>query len=138
MASRLNEKHLFHPSTYISYYWEREEETCQYFSQEESIFFCHNFEGLLLYLGAVSYDPQDWRLSLNTLKRSLKCGLNHNGNEYAPVPIGHSVHAKETYKKVKQLLSLIKYDDHNWVIFVDLKMVLDQGGYTKYPCFLCL
>ena len=36
----------------------------------------------------------------------------------------------------------IKYVEHNWLICVDLKMVNfllgQQGGYTKYPCFLCL
>ena len=44
LASRLNEKHLLHPNTRITYYCEREEEACQYFSQEESIVFCHNIE----------------------------------------------------------------------------------------------
>ena len=73
--------------------------------------------------------------------QSLKFVLNLNGNEYASVRIRHSVHAKETYKNVKPLL-VIKYDDHKWVIFVDLKMVNfllgQQSGYIKYPCFLCL
>lgn len=36
----------------------------------------------------------------------------------------------------------IKYQEHQWVICVDLKMVNfllgQQSGYTKYPCFLCL
>ena len=62
--------------------------------------------------------------------------------EYVSVPVGHSVRAKETYASVKQLLSLIKYDHHNSVFCVDLKMVNfllgQQSGYTKFPCFLCL
>ena len=102
--------------------------------KEEIIVFCHNIEGRLQYLGAVSYDPHDWYLFLNSLEESLKCTLNQNGNEYASVPIGHSVHVNETYTSVKQLLSLIKYDDHKWVICVDLKMVIIlltlRGGYT--------
>ena len=142
LASRLNEKHLLHPSTRITYYRERDKEACQYFNEEDTIVFCHTIEGVLQYLGVVSYDPNDWRLFLDSSKRSLKCVLLHNGNEYASVPIGHSVHAKETYENVKRFLSLIKYDDHKWVICVDLKMVNfllgQQGGYTKYPCFLCL
>ena len=108
--------------------------------KEEIIVFCHNIEGRLQYLRAVSYDPHDWHLFLNSLKQSLKCVLNQNGNEYASVPIGHSDHVNETYTSVKQLLSLIKYDDHKWVICVDLKMVnvllTQRGGYTtklKHP-----
>ena len=61
---------------------------------------------------------------------------------YISVPIGHSVHLKEEYGHIKKVLELLKYDDHNWIICVHLKMVNfllgQQGGYTKYPCFLCL
>ena len=85
----------------ITYYCEKEEEAFQYFRQEESVVFCHNIERLLLYLGAVSCDLHDWNLFLDSLKRSLKCVLNHNGNEYASVPIGHSVYPKESYEHVK-------------------------------------
>ena len=69
----------------------------------------------MLYL-AVSYDPHDWRLFLDNWKRGLKCALIHNGNEYAVAPVGHSVHAKETYEKGKRLLSLIRYVDQKWII----------------------
>ena len=104
-------------------------------SQDESIVFCHNIIVLLLYLGAVSYDPHDWCLLLDSSKRSLKCVLNRNGIEYSSLPLGHSAYAKETYKNIKRLLSWIKYDNHKWVIWVDLKMVSfllgEQGGYTK-------
>ena len=124
----------------MTYYCEREQKGCQYFSQEENIVFCHNVERLLLYVCAVSSDPHDWRLFLDRSKRSLKCVLNHNWNEYASISTGHSVHAKETYKNVKQLLWLIKYADHKSVICMDLKMVSflfgQQDGYIKYTYFL--
>ena len=65
--------------------------------------------------------------------------LNWNGNKYALV---HTVHAKEIYENVKRLLLLIRYDDHNWVICVDLKLANfllgHQGVYTKNPCVLSL
>lgn len=48
----------------------------------------------------------------------------------------------ESYDNMKILLNAIKYNDHNWLICGDLKIVAIllglQGGYTKYPCFLCL
>ena len=51
------------------------------------------------------------------------------------------MHAKESYCEVKTVLSLLDYDQHRWVICVDLKIVHfllgQQAGYTKYPCFLC-
>ena len=43
---------------------------------------------------------------------------------------------------MKILFTKIKYFDHNWLICGDLKdfcMLLgQQGGYKKYPSFLCL
>jgi hypothetical protein len=49
---------------------------------------------------------------------------------------------KETYENMKILLDSIKYDQHNWLICGDLKVIALllglEGGYTKYPCFLCL
>ena len=67
--------------------------------------------------------------------------LLHYGNLFGAIPIGHSFYSKEKHEHIKAL-DLSKYDDHKWVIYVDLKMVNfllgQQGGYTKYPCFLCL
>ena len=54
----------------------------------------------------------------------------------------NSVHLKERYEHIKTVLDLLKYEEHKWIICVDLKMVNfllgQQSGYTKFPCFLCL
>ncbi|UYV68576.1 hypothetical protein LAZ67_6000124 [Cordylochernes scorpioides] len=65
----------------------------------------------------------------------LKCVLLHNGNKYASIPIAY-------VENIKTILNKIKYNEHNWFICVDLKLVNFllgfQSGYTKYPSFLCL
>ena len=57
------------------------------------------------------------------------------------MPIGHSATLKEKCDAIKSVLRQIKYNDHQWVICLDLKMVnflfWQQGGYTKYPRILC-
>ena len=49
---------------------------------------------------------------------------------------------KEDREFVKILLELIQYNDHNWYVCGDFKMIAFllglQGGYTKHSCFLCL
>ena len=64
--------------------------------------------------------------------------LLHNRNMYGCIPIGHSVIMKEEYGNIKLILERLKYDDYQWLICVDLKMVNfllgQQGAYTKYPC----
>src|SRR6185436_10416008 len=102
---------------------------------------CNDVEGLLLTMGLPAYDSSEWRLFIDSSKSSLKCVLLHNGNVYASIPIGHSVTMKEEYANIKIVLERLQYHAHGWVICVDLKMVNfllgQQGGFTKYPCFLC-
>ena len=49
--------------------------------------------------------------------------LLHNGNLFGAIPIGHCVYLKEKHGHIKVVLDLLKYDDHEWIICVDLKMV---------------
>ena len=112
-----------------------------YFSLKNSLVYCHDIEGFLLQQRITQYQPNEWRLFIDSSKRSLKCVLLHNGNRYASIPVGHSVALKESYENVEDVLETLKYNDHGWMICVDLKMMnfllRQQGGYTKYPCFLC-
>ncbi|GFX66024.1 uncharacterized protein TNCV_14451 [Trichonephila clavipes] len=86
------------------------------------------------------YEPEEWRLFIDSSKRSLKAVL-HNGNRYASVPVGPSVHLKECYENLKFILNKLSYSDHKWTICGDLKVISmllgQQSGYTKFPCFLC-
>uniref|UniRef100_A0A0K8U7S6 Uncharacterized protein n=1 Tax=Bactrocera latifrons TaxID=174628 RepID=A0A0K8U7S6_BACLA len=47
----------------------------------------------------------------------------------------------ETYEIMEKLLKFIKYEEHDWKICADLKVVGMlcglQSGYTKHCCFLC-
>jgi len=75
-------------------------------------------------------------------KSSLKCVLLSNGNQYASIPIGHSVLLRESYQTMDFVLKKIKYSEYNWMICGDLKVICillgQQSGFTKYPCFLYL
>ena len=49
---------------------------------------------------------------------------------------------KESHKSMERLLSSLHYQEHKRLLCQDLEVVRLilglQGGYTKYPCFLCL
>ena len=141
LASRLQEKHLLKADTSVSFYRNREEKLRTYFQSDGQLVYCTDVEGLLLAMGLSAYRSNDWRLFIDSLKRSLKCVLLHNNNQYVSISIGHSVTLKENYKNIKVVLERLKYCVHQWLICVDLKMVNfllgQQGGHTKYPCFLC-
>ena len=89
----------------------------------------------------VQHIAESWRLFIDSSKRSIKAVLLHNGNKYASKPVGHSVHLKETYGNLALILDKLKYKEFEWTVCGDLRvlsMILgQQGGYTKFPCFLC-
>ena len=103
--------------------------------------FCNDIHHLPLDLGLREYKPEEWKLFIDSLKRSLKCVLLHNGNKFGSIPIGHSETLKEKYENTKLVLCKLKYHEHRRMIWVEFKMVNylfgQQGGYTKRPCFLC-
>jgi hypothetical protein len=51
-------------------------------------------------MGLRQYQPNDWRLFLDSCKRSLKCVLLHNGNKYGSISIARSITMKEESKKI--------------------------------------
>jgi hypothetical protein len=143
LASRLRENHLLAPETKYYWYRSREEEFRQYFrlDKEASLIYCNDVNGLIAAMG-LAYNPTEWRLFVDSSSRSLKAVLLFNGNEVASVPVGHSVQMSESYNNMELLLRNLNYTDHNWLVCGDLKVIALvlglQGGYTKYPCFLCL
>ncbi|KAI6648298.1 hypothetical protein LOD99_12107 [Oopsacas minuta] len=142
LFNKIERKQSTPQGTNVTLYRYREQEFQQYFCKKNGLVFCPNVEGLLLAMGVPNYNPSDWRLFIESSKRSLKCVLLHNGNIFGSIPIGYSVKLKEEYNNVKEILEIIKYSAHDWVICVDLKMVNfllgQQSGFTKYLCFLCL
>jgi hypothetical protein len=88
----------------------------------------------------VEYKVNEWRLLMDSSKRSLKAVLLHNGN-YTSLPIGHSVQLKEGNEDLELFLTKLGFTAHDWIICGDLKLVCmilgQQAGYTKYPYFMC-
>jgi len=75
-----------------------------------------------------------------SFKVSLKAVLLHNGNKQPSIPLAHAGHMKEIYANIQGLLNKICYEDHQWNIYADLKvvaMLTRLQGHTKIFCFLC-
>lgn len=141
LASRMKQFNFLEPNVNVTYYRKRQEPYAKYYSVESKICFCNDIPGLFRELGQ-PYDPNQWRLFIDSSKESLKAVLLHNGNEKPSIPIAHAVNTKESYETMVKLLKCIKYEEHDWKVCCDLKVVGMlcgmQGGYTKNCCFLCL
>jgi hypothetical protein len=64
---------------------------------------------ILMHFYGIEHDPTQWRLFIDSSKRSLKGVLLHSGNMYGSIPVAHSVHLKETYENMKVLLTSIQH-----------------------------
>ena len=112
LASRMNEKHVLHSFAKVSLYRKRDELFLPYFKEEKQLVYFHNVPGLLSELGIPSYNLEEWRLFLDSSKRSLKCVLLHNGNRHGAVSVGHSTVLKEQQDDIKTVVDLLKYHEH--------------------------
>jgi len=125
----------------ISVFRDRQKALVLFFFMEGDLVACCDVDGLMMSTLNIVHDPHEWRLFIDSSKTSVKAVLLHNGNLLPSIPVGHSVHLKETYDYLKQLLKCIDYEPHQWPICGDLKVVALllglQGSYTKYCCFIC-
>jgi len=115
LASRLKEKHCLASGTRITFYCNRDFKffklNRKYFTESNNLVYCNNIEGLINEYN-IAYRATDWRLFIDSSTRSLKAVLLHNGNQYAPLPVGHSVVLNEEYHNLRFLLEKLSYDVH--------------------------
>lgn len=141
LASRMRQWNLLKNETRVTVYRDRNADLLEFFNKENCICYCVNVGGLIGHLG-MKYNSSDWRLFIDGSTDSLKACLLHNGNELPSIPLAHSVDWKESRESIKEILSVVNYEQYGWNICCDLKVVSMlmglQGGYTKYMCFLCL
>lgn len=141
LSSRLKEKNLLSSNTKVTFFRDRDKEFRKYFSKENVLVYCNDIKGVIEEFKTIVYEPNDWRLFLDSSTRSFKAILLHNGNVYAPIPVAHSTVLKEEYHNLELVLKKIKYEEHKWLVCGDLKIITiilgQQSGFTKYPCFLC-
>jgi len=58
----------------------------------------------------INHNPLEWRRFIDSSKMSLKAVLLLNGITLPSIPVGHSVHNKESYENMKILMEVINYD----------------------------
>lgn len=139
LGSRLQGWNLLQQGTSVAVYRIRDREFVQYFKEGDDLSYCDDVDGLMHALGH-EHISEEWRLFIDSSQRSLKAVLLHNGNKFSSVPVGYGV-VKESYDTMKRMLQYIKYEQHQWQICGDLKVIAIllgmQLGYTKHCCFLC-
>ena len=93
----------------MSLYRKRREVLVHFFKLERGLVACTDIDGLMQIV-SINHNPLDCRLFIDSSKLSLNAFLLHNGNTLPSIPVGHSVHNKETYENMKILMDVINYE----------------------------
>jgi hypothetical protein len=104
LGSRLREKNMLAPGVKFSWYRNREKEFRKYYAQKDQLVFCTDIRNLLRQLGQGEFDSNNWRLFIDSSKRSLKAVLLHNSNLLASIPLTHSTKLPQSYETLKLVL----------------------------------
>lgn len=73
LASFMKQRNLLEPRTKVSLYRNRESDFRKYFSKDEDLVFCTDINGLMNEIKENCYKATDWRLFIDSSKRSIKC-----------------------------------------------------------------
>lgn len=140
LTSMLKENNLLDPNVTILSQKNRQAEFIPFFQTENDLSFCIDIRGLMEKLN-IEYDVADWRLFIDASKSGLKAVLLHNDHAFMPVPIAYSRVLKETHHSMKLIFEKVRYNEHNWDVSGDLKVVAlimgFQLGRTRNSCFIC-
>jgi len=93
LGSRLKGWNLLRQDTKVCFYRGFHQELKDFFSQEDGVVFCNDVCSAMEVLGH-EYNPDQWRLFVDSSKVSLKVVLLHNGNRYPSVPSAHAANMK--------------------------------------------
>lgn len=143
LARELKSVHVLGPGVKVTGYRHRQSQFMPYFtlSDDKQSAFCNNIEGLMNEMNIDRYEPEKWRIFIDSSKTSLKTVLLYENSTIKPVPILYAKNRTETYETMEWILRTVDYDRHQWRACCDLKVVTllagMQTGYTKYCCAFC-
>ena len=84
----------------MCFYRGSHEEFKDFFSQEDGVVF-YNDVCSVMEVFAHEYNPDQWRLFIDSSKVNMKVVLLHNGNRFPFVPLAHAASMKESYENMK-------------------------------------
>ena len=115
LVSRLKQWNLVQEDVRITSFRNQNKDMTSFFDMEIKFCYCINIPGLFTSFG-LPYNPSEWRLFIDSSKRSLESVLLHNGNKYPSILIAHSVH-------LKKFIETVKYNKYQWSLCEGLKVI---------------
>ena len=73
-------------------------------------------------MGIPNYNLHNWHLFIDRAKAGLK-RVVAMGNSYVSMPVGHFTTSKERDESLQIVCQKLAYEEHQWLLCVDRKMV---------------
>ena len=108
-ALRLKQWNLLMLGTKVTFYRQRCIDLSKLFSADGELCYCNNIPGLFGSVG-IEYNPDHWRLFVDSSKESMKAVLIHNGNTLPSAPVAYSTTLKENYFTLQLTLEKLNYN----------------------------
>lgn len=109
-------------------------------NNEKTMAYCNNLRGLLLAM-ELEYVSRDRRLFIDGDTSSLKGILLYKSNTLPAIPLYYATDKKGDPESLEELLDVIKYKEHKWLLCCDLKVVAIlcgmKRGRCNYACYRC-
>lgn len=149
MLKRLLKKHRNIKIDFkITNYDKRTKELKPFFTltRDGKTVYMSDLQGYMNYLG-FRYNRDNWRLFIDSSSSSFKACLIHNMNhvlerKLPTIPLLYSTTLSESYDDLKKVLELLNYNNENWYISADFKILNQLVGlsasYCSFCCILCL
>jgi hypothetical protein len=75
----------------------RQKHSEQFFITQGELSACKNVEGLMAAMN-IRYNPEEWRLFIDSSMHSLKAALLQKGKVLPSIPVVYAIHKQETYE----------------------------------------
>ena len=85
----------------------------KFYQTEGDFTVCKDVDSLLAAMN-MRHVSEEWQLFIHACKVSLKAVLLHNGNKLPLIPTAYSVHTKETYENMSNILLGVHYQKYEW------------------------
>jgi hypothetical protein len=115
LASLMHRDKLLGPDCRVTASRSRNALLARQFTESGKLTYCHNVSTLFIALG-YNMMPDQWRLFIDSSKRSLKAVLLSNGMNLPSVPIAYSQYLNETYDNLAQVINCVNYQNYGWQV----------------------
>ena len=106
---------LLLPGTNVSHFRIRYATLCTFYFMKDNTCSCTDIYGLFHELD-IQHLTVDWRLFIDSSKRSPKTVFLHYGNVKSSISVANVVGMKKTYESMRAILKIINYSKHSWSI----------------------